>query len=193
MGNLRDLQAKQTRQRIIDCVYELLRTTDYQKIRITDIARSANVSVGTVYLYFHSKGDIVTTFVRERNEILTSAQTLDDGRSVVAQYHDYIDSYLQMIQRDGFEFSRGICLAMIEEHIGHDVTAIALQDQFICQLIERGLESGELKSRDVSPHQFFEIFINAVNGSLLEWFYTQDEQILILGMMNAKELIKIML
>ena len=44
---------------------------EYNSIRITDIAKKANVSVGTVYLYFHSKVDIATTLVHERNEILT--------------------------------------------------------------------------------------------------------------------------
>ena len=44
---------------------------EYNSIRITDIAKKANVSVDTVYLYFHSKADIATTLVHERNEILT--------------------------------------------------------------------------------------------------------------------------
>ena len=44
---------------------------EYNSIRITDIAKKANVSVDTVYLYFHSKVDIATTLVHERNEILT--------------------------------------------------------------------------------------------------------------------------
>ena len=71
MANTRDIQAQMTRQKIIDCMYELLRTKEYNSIRITDIAKKANVSVGTVYLYFHSKDDIATTLVHERNEILT--------------------------------------------------------------------------------------------------------------------------
>ena len=54
MANTRDIQAQMTRQKIIDCMYELLRTKEYNSIRITDIAKKANVSVGTVYLYFHS-------------------------------------------------------------------------------------------------------------------------------------------
>ena len=44
---------------------------EYNSIRITDIAKKANISVDTVYLYFHSKVDIATTLVHERNEILT--------------------------------------------------------------------------------------------------------------------------
>ena len=110
MANSRDIQAQMTRQKIIDCMYELLRTKEYNSIRITDIAKRADVSVGTVYLYFHSKADIATTLVHERNEILTNNQEVDTETSVVEQFYRYVDSYLHLIQSDGFEFSRGICL-----------------------------------------------------------------------------------
>ena len=42
MANSRDIQAQMTRQKIIDCMYELLRTKEYNSIRITDIAKKAN-------------------------------------------------------------------------------------------------------------------------------------------------------
>ena len=106
MANTRDIQAQMTRQKIIDCMYELLRTKEYNSIRITDIAKKANVSVGTVYLYFHSKVDIATTLVHERNEILTQNQEVDTEAPVVEQFYRYVDSYLHLIQSDGFEFSR---------------------------------------------------------------------------------------
>ena len=79
---------------------------EYNSIRITDIAKKANVSVGTVYLYFHSKDDIATTLVHERNEILTQNQEVDTEAPVVEQFYRYVDSYLHLIQSDGFEFSR---------------------------------------------------------------------------------------
>ena len=193
MANTRDIQAQMTRQKIIDCMYELIRTKEYNSIRITDIAKKANVSVGTVYLYFHSKADIATTLVHERNEILTQNQEVDTEAPVVEQFYRYVDSYLHLIQSDGFEFSRGIMLALLEEYGGHQATAIALQKNYIIDLISSGLSSGELSSDTVTPESFFRLFINSGNGTLIEWFYTKEENDLVTGMNNIKNLIQIYL
>lgn len=192
MSTSRDIQAQKTRQNIIDCMYELLSTTDYYKIRITDIAKNAGVSVGTVYLYFHSKAEIATTLVHERNVILTNDQSIDRNVSIVEQFSEYIDAYLRLIQNDGFEFSRGISLAMIEECVGRQATAISLQKEYIVQLVQRGVLNGELNTDTVSPEEFFDLFISSVNGTLLEWFYTRNEEDLINGMVRTKKLIHLM-
>ena len=192
MANSRDIQAQKTRQNIIDCMYELLKTTDYYKIRIADIAKKAGVSVGTVYLYFHSKAEIATTLVHERNEILTDEHRVGRNSSVVEQFLEYVDSYLNLIQSGGFEFSRGITLAMLEEYGGQQATAISLQKDYIVDLIQRGVSNGELNTAHISPEEFFDLFISSVNGTLLEWFYSRNEEVLINGMVRTKKLIHLM-
>ena len=43
------------RQRVVDGGLRLLRTRDYDKIQVKDVAEEANVALGTVYNYFSSK------------------------------------------------------------------------------------------------------------------------------------------
>ncbi len=43
------------RQRVIDAGLALLRSRDYDKIQVKDVAEEANVALGTVYNYFSSK------------------------------------------------------------------------------------------------------------------------------------------
>jgi TetR/AcrR family transcriptional regulator, cholesterol catabolism regulator len=43
------------RQRVVDGGLVLLRTRDYDKIQVKDVAEEANVALGTVYNYFSSK------------------------------------------------------------------------------------------------------------------------------------------
>ena len=192
MANARDIQAQMTRQRIIECMFELLSTTDYNRIRIADIAKKADISVGTFYLYFHSKSDVATTLVHERNVILTQDLTIENDLPVVEQYHNYVDAYLKLIQSDGFEFSRGIMLAMLEEYVGNQATSISLQEEYIVKLLEHGIATGELNAKVIAPKQFFTLFISSVNGTLIEWFYSKDDNTLIQGMMNLKKLICLM-
>lgn len=189
----RDLQAQETRKKLLDSIHSLLSTTDYGKIRIADIAKNAGVSVGTMYLYFHSKSDLVTTLIRERNEMLTSQTQVDEKESVAAQYIRYVDRYRDMVLRDGYHFSRGLQLAMIEETMGHQATAVGLQYDYLIRLIETGFETGELRRGPISAEMFCEMFLCSINGVLLEWIYTSDDQqVLIRGMENTKRLIQLL-
>ncbi len=45
----------------------------------------------------------------------------------------------------------------------------------------------------VTPESFFRLFINSGNGTLIEWFYTKEENDLVTGMNNIKNLIQIYL
>lgn len=56
-GDTLDLPAYQAmrRQRIMDAAKGLLRECDYETIQIRDVAAAANVALGTLYRYFHSK------------------------------------------------------------------------------------------------------------------------------------------
>jgi AcrR family transcriptional regulator len=51
----RELQAEETKQRIVKAVNRLIKYIPYDKIRVKDICEEANVSVGTFYHYFKSK------------------------------------------------------------------------------------------------------------------------------------------
>ena len=81
---------------------------------------------------------------------------------------------------------------MIEECVGRQATAISLQKEYIVQLVQRGVLNGELNTDTVSPEEFFDLFISSVNGTLLEWFYTRNEEDLINGMVRTKKLIHLM-
>lgn len=193
MAKSRDAQAQETRRKILENAAVLFSTCDYQKIRMLDIARCAGVSVGTLYLYFHSKSDIVTSFIQERNDILKESLIVDPDVSVTAQYLSYIDRYHNMIKTDGYNFSRAVQLAMIEEKIGHNDTKIDLQEAAIVNLIEHGFSSGELKAENgISSNRFFQMFIYMINGTLVEWLYTGDESKLDTGMELAAQLIRLL-
>ena len=82
-------------------------------------------------------------------------------------------------------------LALLEEYGGHQATAITLQKNYIIDLISSGFSSGELSSDTVTPESFFRLFINSGNGTLIEWFYTKEENDLVTGMNNIMNLIQI--
>ena len=48
---------------------------------------------------------------------------------------------------------------MIEECVGRQATAISLQKEYIADLIQRGVSSGELNTKTVSPGRDFLIYL----------------------------------
>lgn len=61
-----------TRQAILDAARSRFLHYGYKKTTIEEIAASANVGKGTVYLHFSSKEDILTTIVREVKKNVTA-------------------------------------------------------------------------------------------------------------------------
>jgi AcrR family transcriptional regulator len=64
--NLRQSQKEATRQRVLDAARELFDTNGYQGTTIREIARRAQVSVGSVFTTFASKGEILSEVMQSR-------------------------------------------------------------------------------------------------------------------------------
>lgn len=55
----RDIQSRKTKNRIIQSANSLFTTKNYEDVKIIDICKAAEVSVGAFYHYFKSKEDII--------------------------------------------------------------------------------------------------------------------------------------
>ena len=58
------------RTRIIDAAVEVFAAKGYRSARISDIARTAGVADGTIYLYFRNKEDLLLTIFEEKMELV---------------------------------------------------------------------------------------------------------------------------
>ncbi|HEY0649809.1 TetR/AcrR family transcriptional regulator, partial [Phenylobacterium sp.] len=65
-GTPRQSQKEATRQRVLDAARELFDTYGYQGTTIREIARQAQVSVGSVFTTFASKGEILSEVMAAR-------------------------------------------------------------------------------------------------------------------------------
>lgn len=79
MTGLRERQKADRTRRILEAASTLFRAQGYDAVRIEDIAAVADVSAGTCYNYFSTKGDILLAIVSMEVE-----EVIDTGRAVVA-------------------------------------------------------------------------------------------------------------
>ncbi len=94
-------RGRRTREKLLDAARTVFEERGYDDTRMSDIARAAKVSHGTVYTYFDSKDEVLreacTTFI---DEILASVRVPEDKRSDPAErlfegHRRYLEAYSQ--------------------------------------------------------------------------------------------------
>jgi AcrR family transcriptional regulator len=70
--SVRKTQKEATRQRVLDAARELFETKGYEETTVREIALRAQVSVGSVFTTFSSKGDILSQVMADRLDALYS-------------------------------------------------------------------------------------------------------------------------
>lgn len=69
---MRKTQKEATRQRVIDAARDLFETKGYEETTVREIALRAQVSVGSVFTTFSSKGEILSQVMADRLDALYS-------------------------------------------------------------------------------------------------------------------------
>ena len=70
MSGVRKSQKEATRQRVLTAARDLFETRGYEETTVREIARQAQVSVGSVFTTFSSKGDILSQVMADRLDAL---------------------------------------------------------------------------------------------------------------------------
>lgn len=189
----RDIKAQQTRRRLMDAAETLLSQTEYAKVRVADIAKAAGVSVGTFYIYFPTKADIVVALLYEINGRLSAELPVNPQERIETQYRQYVDFYHRYILANGYMLSKALQTAIMLEGIEASDAGVSLQGEYLTRLIETGIQNGELHTNKVTAERFIHMFLYAVNGILFEWVSGPgDEQGLGDNMESLKLLIEVM-
>lgn len=98
-SGVRKSQKEATRQRVLDAARELFDSQGYEETTVREIARRADVAVGSVFTTFASKGDILSQVMQDRLEGLYAeldrvaphlrGSTVDRLRSLFAIHFAY--------------------------------------------------------------------------------------------------------
>lgn len=178
-GSLIGLRARNKadrRDRILDAAATLFREAGYEAARLDDIAERAAVSVGTVYNYFDTKGDILLAAVAMEVE-----EVLAQGARVVAQPPADVAEALDRLIGVYYDHS----LTWLSKAMWRTAVAMAIQSpeaQFsriykgldarlcaqVAALIAR-LQQGGVVRADLDPGALGEVIFNNLNAMFIEF------------------------
>lgn len=88
----RDIQREETKKRIYDVAFKLFDEFGYDKVKVSDIAKAANVSVGSVYYHYKNKEAIIDYGYYEFDQMLKEAyekQTFNSEREAILFLIDF--------------------------------------------------------------------------------------------------------
>jgi AcrR family transcriptional regulator len=151
MTGLRARQKADRSRRIIEAAAALFREQGYEATRIEDIAARAEVSEGTAYNYFQTKGDLLVAIVsHEVEEVLQAGQRVIDAvpgdvqTALDALCEVYFDHSLIYLSKEMWRQAMAFSIATPDAPYGQRYTELdgLLRDQvcaLLCVLQARGL------------------------------------------------------
>ncbi|SDN11670.1 TetR/AcrR family transcriptional regulator [Vreelandella arcis] len=184
MTGLRERQKADRNRRILTTAAKLFRRDDYRHVRIEDLAHQANVSVGTVYNYYATKGDILIAIVAmEVEEVLEAGECLLASppqpalkalTRLIDHYYDHSLHYLnkQMWRTamatsiDAPQTPNGLKYNLLDERLKDQV------QRLILVLKERGDIAADLEAAVVGS-----LLFNVLNMLFMEFIKSDDMEL----------------
>lgn len=99
-------QASLTKKKIFDTTLLLIKKKGYGKITIREICQNAEISIGTFYLYFSSKDEILLEIYEKVDRNLTPPAEGDSSATIIplicSYFHDYLKEVTLMFEKELF-------------------------------------------------------------------------------------------
>jgi AcrR family transcriptional regulator len=151
----RRLPGERPRQ-ILDAALEVFGERGLAAARLEDIARSAGVSKGTIYLYFPNKETLFCDMIREipARYIATVEGMISDAESATEQLRHYIGNSWDYMRSPSFEVLYRLILSELHhfpdlyERFVEEVPMRSMR--IIADILRRGVASGEFRDMDPS-------------------------------------------
>lgn len=181
MAGLREKQKADRERRILKAAVTKFRAEGYRSVRIEDLAGAAEVSVGTVYNYYQTKGDIlIATVAMEVEEVLAAGAKIvaDPPRGVetalLALIFQYYDHSLEYLSKEMWRTAMALSIEAPGTPNGQRYSALdaALQRQ-VTDLIFALRDRGELRA-DLDAAALGQVVFNNLNQMFIEFVRNDD-------------------
>ncbi len=191
MTGLRERQKADRTRRILEAASTLFRAQGYDAVRIEDIAAAAEVSAGTCYNYFSTKGDLLLAIVSmEVEEVVGAGRAVVEApppdvelalRRLIRLYYDHSLNYLSKeMWRKAMAFSiEAPGTPFSQRYTELDAMLVAQVSALIAALQKRRLARPDLK-----PGVVGQIVFNTLNQMFIEFVKAESMQLADLHRMN---------
>ena len=165
----RDIQREETKKRIYDVAFKLFDEFGYDKVKVSDIAKAANVSVGSVYYHYKNKEAIIDYGYYEFDQMLKEAYA--KAVTYIRENMDILDEAAEfLIQREtitGKEFM---------EIFNKYKNPVEESDKNVSETDENDAEISEAEVKTDSEIKTEEENTSTYNTGYAQWVEDDDDE-----------------
>lgn len=182
MATKRQIQAQQTRQKIVDTAQKLIAERGYENVTIRDIASECGIALGTMYHYFSKKEDLIIFNDRERFLDLFVIAKEKEELSPLEQLRFFISEWFKNVASDNVNYSRhwhrmAVSLEATESEDGKN--RLEQDIRYIAYFLNRAIEEGELRRETPVQDIAIDLACSMYGASLGRCISHEDVNILI--------------
>ncbi len=176
MAGLRERQKADRERRILRAAVTRFRADGYRSVRIEDLAEMAEVSVGTVYNYYQTKGDIlIATVAMEVEEVLEAGAAIvadpppGAEAALLALIFQYYDHSLEYLSKEMWRMAMALSIEAPGTPNGRRYSE--LDQRLAAQVTDlvRALQArGEVRG-DLDAQALGELLFNNLNQMFIEF------------------------
>lgn len=161
----RQEQATQTRKKILKTAISMLETKGFDNITIEEICKKANVSVGSFYVYFKSKYDVLNYIFAKADEYFIEREAEIRGAG------DAIEQILEFL-RVYADYRETTSVGFLKKLYNTDNHSFLIKDRFMYQLLSsivtQGQKEGQL-TRDIGAEELVNYLFVVARGFMFDW------------------------
>lgn len=176
MTGLRQRQKIDRDHRIVEAAARLFREFGFEGLKIETIAEQAGVSVGTIYNYYESKGDVLIAVVSlEVNEVISAGEEvlarppLSASDAVDALFDIYLRHSLYYLSKEMWRAAMSMSVLHPESPLGRHYGEL---DEKLCQQVRRLLAKLKLQGsldKALDTEVAGRILFNTMNMSFMNF------------------------
>lgn len=163
----RQKQAIETKLRISEAAIKLLKNTSYDLIKVTDICKEANVSVGTFYHYFESKDMMIISSYQSIDSLI-----LEDYEK--KSFDSYIDAIIALNNSEativaslGYTFTTNSYIQILMDESQYTISPNRLVHLKLIELLNLALNENEIIHTDI--YELSEYINRTARGNIFDW------------------------
>ncbi len=166
----------QKRERILDGAVRAFASQGFHRTRVSDVARTAGVADGTIYLYFEGKDDLLRA-VFDR----AMGRFLDRGRLALAAFEDPTEQMREFVRlhldcvgedrdlavvfqidlRKSTQFMKSVSRGLLAEYLG-----------ILVGILERGQQTGAFRE-DLPPREMAKMVFGVLDEMSTNWILSE--------------------
>lgn len=165
-------------QRILEAAVQVFAKNGFQQSTVSQIAKTAGVADGTIYLYFKSKDDILIQFWN-----LKAKQVFEKFRTEVEKGNSAAEKLNNLIHIHLTEFQQDRNMAMLYQIETHQLNRVAGEQireiskmylDIISEIVDQGQAEGSIR-RDLYVGLVKRFIIGAVDEVISTWLHSETE------------------